>query len=96
MMGLRPRQGNLRLVFRLSKSYACLGLNPIIDSINLKRLLEITSDIIAFNFKILIREAFWFPKNRKSEHKPLERVHFYTVYLATSTPGQRITISVYL
>ena len=47
MMGLRPRQGNLRLVFRLFKSYArqaslktsmrfpCLGLNPIIDSISL-------------------------------------------------------------
>ena len=49
MMGLRPLQGNLRLVFRLFKSYdlrlnnlktslkfPCVGLNPIIDSISLK------------------------------------------------------------
>ena len=65
MMGLRPRQGNLRLVFRLFKSYAldylslmlgkphirlnnlktslrfpCLGLNPIIDSINIHKKIQ--------------------------------------------------------
>ena len=37
MMGLRQRQGNLRLVSRLFKSYArppCLCLNPIIDRLN--------------------------------------------------------------
>ena len=36
MMGLRPRQGNLRLVFRLFSlmrdlRFPCRGLNPIID-----------------------------------------------------------------
>ena len=34
MMGLRPRQGNLRLVFRLfslMRGFPCRGLNPIID-----------------------------------------------------------------
>ena len=52
MMGLRPRQGNFRLVsdylslmhgkprirqnnLKTSLRYPCLGLNPIIDSINL-------------------------------------------------------------
>ena len=49
MMDLRSKQGNFRLNFRLFKSYArirlnnleislrfpCLGLNSIIDSINL-------------------------------------------------------------
>ena len=47
MMELRPRQGNLRLVFRLFKSYArlafpCRGLNPIIDSITLQTVSVLT------------------------------------------------------
>ena len=43
MMGLRPRQGNLgkpriRLTnLKTSLRFPCLGLNPIIDSINLLR-----------------------------------------------------------
>ena len=59
-MGLRSRQGNLRLVFRLfntlmqglpsirlnnlktSLRFPCLGLNPIIDSINIHSLLRLS------------------------------------------------------